>query len=158
MPQKTVEQRLELIELRQDAFEMAIRALVNQDVDSAEEEGRDDIGNQAQSCIAYDDYHLTQAEREGDINPRRRRIPSASGAVPIVREPGIRLKAEDEVGLCPDGVRSCAAISCNFPLDGRLFFRCDQFRLSVRLRQCGLKGEAKKGFGGRAAVQHRRDR
>lgn len=74
MPQKTVEQRLELIELRQDAFEMAIRALVNQDVDSAEEEGRDDIGNQAQSCIAYDDYHLTQAEREGDINPRRRRI------------------------------------------------------------------------------------
>lgn len=74
MPQKTIEQRLDLIELRQDAVEMAIRALVQQDIDAAEEEGRDDIGNQAQSCIANDDYHLTQAERAGDLNPRRRRI------------------------------------------------------------------------------------
>lgn len=47
---------------------------MNQDVDSAEEEGRDDIGNQAQSCIAYDDYHLTQAEREGDIEAFREEL------------------------------------------------------------------------------------
>lgn len=74
MPAKTPEQRLDQIEERIDAIEQAFLALMASDETDAEMEERDSLGSMAESCLAPDDYHLTQAERGGDINPRRRRV------------------------------------------------------------------------------------
>lgn len=74
MPAPSVEQRLAKLEERQDAMDMAFMAIMTNDQAAAEEEGRDPIGSLAEAAVGPLDYDLSQSERQGDINPRLRRV------------------------------------------------------------------------------------
>jgi hypothetical protein len=67
-------ERIVTIEERLDALEMAFMAVMAGDQGTADEEGRDSLGSHGGSVLAYDDYHLTQAEKAGHLNPRLRRV------------------------------------------------------------------------------------
>ncbi|NJC42033.1 hypothetical protein GGQ87_002328 [Brevundimonas alba] len=62
------------LEERQDAMDMAFMAIMTNDQTAAEQEGRDCIGSLAEAAVGPLDYDLRQSERQGDINPRLRRV------------------------------------------------------------------------------------
>ena len=74
MPVPSADQRLARREERQDAMELAFMAIMTNDQTAAEEEGRDSIGSLAEAAVGPLDYDLRQSERQGDINPRLRRV------------------------------------------------------------------------------------